>query len=466
MLLTITSTGPDAAGLGYLLHKNPERPQMFELSFGKAYVFYPETEETRCTAALLLDIDPLDLARGKAGSKGGGLFDYVNDRPYVSSSFMSVALASVYGTAMKGRCEARQALADSPLELSAAVTALPCRGDAAMLERVFSPLGYSVEYTTEVLDEQYPDWGAGRYVNLIIRGRVRLKELLTHLYVLIPVFDRQKHYWVGMEEVDKLLRVGEGWLERHPEKEFIVSRYLSRRRGLTRMALERLDDGESGAAEETAKAGEEREAGEETEKFTALNEQRLQAVVAALRGSESVIDMGCGNGNLLRLLLKEKQFARIAGTDVSLAALEWAKRRLNFDTLPEALKNRLTLFQSALTYEDDRYGGYEAAAVVEVIEHLDPGRLSAFERVLFARAHPKKVVLTTPNVEYNEKYKNLSEDGLRHGDHRFEWTREQFREWAGGVAERYGYSIAYSEIGGKDEERGSPTEMGVFTVCE
>jgi 3' terminal RNA ribose 2'-O-methyltransferase Hen1 len=462
MLLTITYAGPDATGLGYLLHKNPERPQVFELNFGKAYVFYPEAEETRCTAALLLDIDPLDLARGKVGSKEGGLFDYVNDRPYVSSSFMSVAISSVYGTAMSGRCATRQALADSPLELSAAVTALPCRGDTAMLERVFSPLGYSVEHTkhaTEVLDERHPDWGAGRHVNLTLRGRVRLKELLAHLYVLIPVFDRQKHYWVGRDEVDKLLRVGEGWLETHPEKEFIVRRYLSRGRGLTRMALERLDDGEGGAAEET-------EEEEKSQSPATLNEQRLQAVVAALRGSESVIDMGCGEGNLLRLLLKEKRFARIAGTDVSLVALERAKRRLNFDELPEALKNRLTLFQSSLTYEDDRHEGYEAAAVVEVVEHLDPGRLAAFERVLFARARPKKAVLTTPNVEYNEKYKNLPEGGLRHGDHRFEWTREQFREWAGGVAERHGYSVVCSEIGGEDEKYGSPTEMGVFTLCE
>lgn len=170
MLLTITYYGPNASDLGYLLHKNPDRPQVFELSFGNAYVFYPEAEEDRCSAALLLDIDPLDLARGKPGAKGGGLFDYVNDRPYVSSSFMSVAIARVYGAAMSGRCASRQDLADSPLRLSAAVTMLPCRGDAAMLDRVFSPLGYSVEYAADVLDEQYPGWGVSFYVNLTLRG--------------------------------------------------------------------------------------------------------------------------------------------------------------------------------------------------------------------------------------------------------------------------------------------------------
>jgi 3' terminal RNA ribose 2'-O-methyltransferase Hen1 len=281
--------------------------------------------------------------------------------------------------------------------------------------------------------------------------------MLAHLYVLIPVFDRQKHYWIGSEEVDKLLRAGEGWLEKHPEKEFIVNRYLGRGRGLTRAALERLDSGESGA---------DTESGEDGENKPSLNERRLQAVVSALRGCESVIDMGCGDGNLIRLLMREKSFSRIAGTDVSLAALERAKRKLDYDNLPDALKNRVTLFQSSLTYEDDRHAGYDAAAVVEVIEHIDPGRLSAFERVLFDRARPGKVVVTTPNVEYNENYTGLADNRLRHADHRFEWTREQFRRWGDGAAARHGYSVVYGEIGDEDEECGSPTEMGVFTRCE
>jgi hypothetical protein len=127
MLLTITYNGENVSDLGYLLHKNPARPQTIELSFGKAHVFYPEVSAERCTAALLLDIDPLDLARGKEGSGSGGLFDYVNDRPYVSSSFMCTAISQAFGTAMSGRCEKRQALADTPLRLSARITMLPCK---------------------------------------------------------------------------------------------------------------------------------------------------------------------------------------------------------------------------------------------------------------------------------------------------------------------------------------------------
>ena len=461
MLLTITYRGEDATDLGFLLHKNPSRPQVFDLNHGKAYVFYPEAETSRCTAALLLDINPLHLARGKAGSRDGGLFDYVNDRPYVSSSFMSTAISKVYGTAMSGRCDKRQALADSPLELTAVITMLPCRGDTDALESIFAPLGYSVEFTSSDLDEKHPEWGGSRYVNLTLSGKVRLQDLLRHLYVLIPVFDRQKHYWVGKEEIEKLLRHGEGWLEDHPEKASITRRYFNRKQGLARLALDRLDNDESGAAEE----------GDEiidVPKKPTLNSQRLVAVVDALKaaGATSVIDMGCGEGNLLQLLIKEKACARIAGMDVSVSTLERAHRQLKIDRMPDIQKNRISLFQSSLTYKDHRYSGYDAAAVVEVIEHLDQSRLAAFEQVLFGAAKPPLVVVTTPNIEYNENYESLKEGSLRHGDHRFEWTREEFRQWGDKVAEKHGYVVRYSDVGDEDETRGTPTQMGVFTLCE
>jgi len=461
MLLTITYQGPNATDLGFLLHKNPQRQQVFDLSYGKAYVFYTEAEANICTAALLLDIDPLDLARGKVGSRDGGLFDYVNDRPYVSSSFMSTAISKVYGTAMTGRCDKRQELADSALDLTAIVTMLPCRGDTAMLESVFAPLGYTVVFTASELDEKHAEWGGSRYIDLTLSGKVRLQDLLRHLYVLIPVFDRQKHYWVGKEEVEKLLRYGEGWLEEHPEKEFITRRYFARKQGLARLALDRLDNGEGGAVEETDET-------DNAPKKPNLNSRRLTAVVDALKdaGATSVIDMGCGEGNLLQLLMKEKSFVRVTGMDVSFSTLERAHQRLKIDRMPELQKNRINLFQSSLTYKDDRYAGYDAAAVVEVIEHLDQNRLTAFEQVLFGATKPPVVVLTTPNIGYNENYESLTEGSLRHGDHRFEWTRAEFQQWGSEVADKYGYTVKYSDIGDEDETRGTPTQMGVFTLCE
>ena len=466
MILTITYTGQNTTDLGYLLYKNPYRPQVFELNHGKAYVFYPEVSNERSTAALLLEIDPVDLARGKVGSIGGGLFDYVNDRPYVSSSFMSTAISRVFGTAMTGRADSRQALSDSSLDLSATVIMLPCRGEQDKLKSVFEPLGYQVSYESFVSDEKFPDWGESKYVNLTISGKVRLRDLLDHLYVLIPVFDRQKHYWVGAEEVEKLMRHAGDWLPAHPEKAYIAGRYLNRRRSLVNMAFERLTV--SNEADGEVIASELEDAEEKADKTLNLNTLRLGSVVAALKscGAKRVIDIGCGEGNLLLQLVKESQFIRITGTDVSHAALERASERLKLERAGDFMRERVHLFQGSLTYKDARFAGYDAACVVEVIEHLDIPRLAAFERVLFEFAKPPVVILTTPNKEYNVNYGLLCEGALRHGDHRFEWTRSDFKCWATKTADKFGYAVQFSEIGDVDAVHGAPTQMGVFTICE
>ena len=454
MLLTITYTGHNTPDLGYLLYKNPSRAQVFELSFGRAHVFYPEVTDERTTVALLLDIDPITLTRGKQGSKG--LFDYVNDRPYVSSSFMSVALAKVFGTAMTGRADAHQALSDSPLDLTATVTMLSCRTDRERLRDVFEPLGYQVSYETFILDETFPAWGDSPYVNLTLTGKVRLRDLLSHLYVLIPVFDKQKHYWIGQDEVDKLLRVGADWLPDHPQKQFITTRYLGFHRDLTADAITRLEP-EAAALDDDD---------EPPVTQARLNPQRLAAVVEQLKqsGAHSVIDLGCGEGNLLKLLLTDGQFTRITGMDVQVQALRRASARLRLEEAGDAKRDRVQLFQGSLAYDDPRLKGYDAAAVVEVIEHMDMARLPAFERAVFLVAHPATVVLTTPNREYNAQYQHLS-DGLRHHDHRFEWTRAEFAAWAQAVGDKYGYQVAISSIGDEDESIGAPTQMAVFSCA-
>ena len=464
MLLTITYSGRNTSDLGFLLHKNPYHPQSFELNHGSAYVFYPEISDEKTTVALLLDIDPIDLARGKENSASEGLFDYVNDRPYVSSSFLSVAIAKVFGTAMSGRADEYQALSDSPLDLQMTVAMLPCRSDPVMLNRVFEPLGYETSYETFDMDENFPGWGKSKYVNLTIKGKVRLRDLLKHIYILVPVFDRQKHYWIGKDETEKLLRNAEDWLIDHPEKAYITSRYLKNMRPLVNMAFARLVS----ADEETKEPAGEEETPEAHEQKLNLNAQRLGSVIAALKScrARSVIDIGCGEGNLLNLLVRERQFEKIAGTDVSVLALERAVKKLKLDEAGDIMKNRITLFQSSLTYKDTRFAGFDAACVIEVIEHLDIPRLTAFERVLFEYAKPSAVILTTPNREYNVKYENVGEGGLRHGDHRFEWTREEFHKWAAKTAEKHGYTVRFSEIGEADEALGAATQMGVFTLCE
>jgi 3' terminal RNA ribose 2'-O-methyltransferase Hen1 len=464
MLLSLTTSYRPATDLGYLLAKNPDRCQTFELAFGRAHVFYPVAREDRCTAILLLDIDPIGLIRGRRGAGGpsGPLAQYVNDRPYVASSFLSVALARVYSSAMKGQSKGRPDLAKAAIPLEASVPAVPCRGGADMLRRLFEPLGYAIRVDRLPLDTRFPDWGESPYFTVSLSATCRLADLLTHLYVLLPVLDDEKHYWVGQDEIDKLLARGEGWLSSHPERETIVHRYLKRQRRLVREALARLiadEDPDPAATEEKLEGRE-----EALERPLSLQEQRIRAVVAALKqaGARRVLDLGCGEGKLLQVLLKDREFERVVGMDASWRALEMAVERLDLERLPTMVRARIEVFQGALTYRDRRLSGFDAACAIEVVEHIDPARLTAFERCVFEFARPGTVIVTTPNVEYNVLFEGLEAGRLRHRDHRFEWSRGEFRAWANDTAGRFGYSVQILPVGQEEAEVGPPTQMAVF----
>ena len=459
MLLTISADRPPATDLAFLLHKHPDRCQSFALAFGTAHVFYPEATAGRTTAALLVEVDPVGLVRG-----GGGLEQYVNDRPYVASSFLSVAVAQVFGSALAGTCKTRPELVTEKLPLTATLPAVPVRSGEVLVRRLFEPLGYAVEARRLPLDDQFPDWGDSPYHALTVRGTVTLAELLTHLYVLLPVFDDAKHYFVGPAEVAKLLAKGAGWLAAHPDKDLISRRYLKHRAALYRAALGRLTADEPAPAADAPAAG---RAETELERGLSLNSQRLGAVLAAVKagGAASVLDLGCGEGKLLKGLAADRQFSRVVGVDVSARALAVAARRLRLD--PGAKDaGRVELLHGSLVYRDARLGRFDAAAVVEVVEHLDPPRLRAFERVVWEFARPRRVVLTTPNREYNRLWPTLPAGQFRHPDHRFEWTRDEFRAWAEGVAGRHGYAVRFAPVGPEDEQAGPPTQMAVFSLVE
>ncbi|RAK57011.1 3' terminal RNA ribose 2'-O-methyltransferase Hen1 [Phenylobacterium deserti] len=459
MFLSLATTHRPATDLGFLLHKHPSRVHETELPFGKAIVFYPEATETRCEAALLLDVDPIGLVRGKG--RGEGLLDqYVNDRPYAASSFLSVALGRALRTAMTGTSRERPELADCEIPLEARVTPLSIRGGGeALVRSLFEPLGWSVQIEPAPAVSQD---GASSYVSLRLAGTARLRALLSHLYVLIPVLDDDKHYWVGEDEVEKLLRRGEGWLESHPSRDLIVRRYLIHRRALTREALERL----APETREEALEATERPSSEDTlERPLRLNDQRLSAVADVLRasGARAIADLGCGEGKLLQHLLRERWLERLVGLDASARDLEWAAKRLKLDQPGGPPEGRVRLLHSSLTYRDRRWEDVDAAVLVEVIEHLDLDRIPALERVVFGAARPATVVVTTPNAEYNALFPNLEGGAFRHPDHRFEWTRVEFRAWAERVADAYGYRVAFDHIGEVDAAVGAPTQMAVFS---
>jgi 3' terminal RNA ribose 2'-O-methyltransferase Hen1 len=465
MLLTISTTHTPATDLGFLLHKNPARPQSVELSFGTAHVFYPEATQERCTAALLLEVDPVGLVRGRRGpaGEGGALEQYVNDRPYVASSFMSVAIARVYGSALSGKSGDRPDLVQREIPLRVKIAVLPCRGGETFLRKLFEPLGYVVEATGHPLDETIPGWESSKYFTVELSATKRLSDLLSHLYVLIPVLDGDKHYWVSDDEVQKLLRHGEGWLAAHPEREAIAHRYLKHQKSLARQALEQLLHEEITEVEEKELARNQEE--HALEERISLNEQRIATVVSVLKevGAKRVVDLGCGEGRLLKALLGEREFTEIVGLDVSFRALETAKDRLNWDRLPEMQRKRLSLLHGSLMYRDKRLSGFDAASIIEVIEHLDAARLSAFERVLFEFARPMVAIVTTPNAEFNVKFELLPAGKFRHKDHRFEWSRTEFQGWANGIGSRFGFSVRFLPVGAADPIVGPPTQMAVFS---
>ncbi|MFF4047388.1 3' terminal RNA ribose 2'-O-methyltransferase Hen1 [Streptomyces chartreusis] len=478
MFLTITTTGtPErpATDLGFLLHKHPEKAQRFSTSYGTAHVLYPEADDQRCTAALLLEVDAVALVRrgkgkGRGGAPDAALAQYVNDRPYAASSLLAVALSAVFSSAMRGVCNARPERAAEPLPLRIEVPSLPARGGPELVRRLFEPLGWAVTVEPVPLDVRFPEWGDSRYVRLVLESQaLTLAEALRHLYVLLPVLDDAKHYWVASDEVDKLLRAGEGWLPDHPEQKLITSRYLSRRWSLTREAMERLelvrlaeaDDSEVEDIDNAVEAETEAE-----EKPTPLAVQRRDAILAALKasGAARVLDLGCGQGQLVQALLKDPAFTEIVGVDVSMRALTIAGRRLKLDRMGERQASRVRLFQSSLAYTDSRLKGYDAAVLSEVVEHLDLPRLPALEYAVFGSARPRTVLVTTPNVEYNVRWESLPAGHVRHGDHRFEWTREEFRAWARSVAERHGYEVEFVPVGLDDPEVGPPTQMAIFEM--
>lgn len=462
VLLTISTTTRPATDLGYLLHKHPGRVQTHESSVGVAHVFYPEATDERCTVALLLEVDPIALVRGKRhGSQAFSLAQYVNDRPYAATSMLTVAMNRVFRTAMAGRCEARPELAVTPLELEVRVPSLPSADGGDMIRRMFEPLGWAVSASNAPLDPAVPRWGESRYFDVTLTGQLVLSDALSQLAVLIPCLDGGKHYWVSDDEVDKLLRSGRGWLAGHPERDTILRRSLAHQRDLIVTAAGRLAevDDSSAALVDDGPPSEEPPPARK-----ALSLQRMEAVLEALGSvnAHRVVDVGCGEGTLLRRLLQDPSYTEVVGADVSARALDVATKRLGLERMPDSQRARLTLLQSSLMYGDLRLRGFDAIVLQEVVEHIEPDRLPSLERNVFAVAEPTSVIVTTPNADYNPLFPSLPVGTMRHHDHRFEWTRSEFAEWATRVAVEHHYTVEVAGVGEIDQLLGAPTQMATF----
>lgn len=457
MILSISTSHKPLEDLGYLLHKNPSRIHEFNLSFGKAQVFVSKLSGEEIEMTLMVDVDPVGLVRGKGPfDQGHSLSHYVNDRPYASSSFLSTAIADVFGTAMNGHCKLRPELVDVKLPLKVLIPVVPSTAGEEGIRKLFEPLGY------EVGVEQTSDHS--RYYEVKLSIYQTLQLVLQHLYVLIPVLDKNKHYYVSQDEIEKLVKKGGEWLANHPSKEWITRRYLKYQRKLTDEALERLEELENDNEDENTEHSKNNQSDNLLEEKWNLHEQRLGTVTALLKTLpiKSVADLGCGEGKLIRMILQQTSIPRILGMDVSSRALSFAKDRLHLDRMPRIQRDRIELILGSLMYRDRRLEGVDAITLIEVIEHMDQSRLKTMERIVFEKIAPRFVILTTPNAEYNVLFESLCTGGFRHSDHRFEWTRNEFSKWVCDMCVRFGYTHEISMIGPVHEEFGSPSQMVVF----
>ncbi|HEY7094903.1 MAG TPA: 3' terminal RNA ribose 2'-O-methyltransferase Hen1 [Ktedonobacterales bacterium] len=470
MLVTLTCHAPNAPDVGYLFGKNPASLFAREFSGGRVLVFYPEVADEHLTIALLTEINPIALVRTASGAHG--LDQYVNDRPYVASSLTSVALNVAFGSALGGKSRERPERVDEVMRWEISLPVVACDAGEEFITRIFAPLGYEVVVERLPLDPVFPAWGSSNLYTIRLSGAQTVQAVLSHLYVLLPVLDNAKHYYIEASETEKLLRHGGAWLASHPERDLITRRYLRYRRPLVTSALARLADLAAEEGDEQVEAAEaaQDETAEETlsttpaEKALNLHRQRLDAVMEAIRAANatSLVDLGCGEGRLLTLALNERALKRILGMDVASSSIARARRCLHLDDMSPAQRQRIEVVQGSLLYRDRRLEGFDVAALVEVVEHLDPPRLGAMERVVFAHARPRRVIVTTPNREYNAHWEALGAEKLRHRDHRFEWTRAECQAWAERVGQTYGYNAEWRKIGPADENLGAPSQMVIF----
>ncbi len=481
MLMSITLEKTEnrnykASDLGFLLHKHPESVHEFNLSFGKAHVFYPQASDKECTAVLHAELDGIDMVKNFRIPKGSSrqLKQYVNDRPYSVNSFFTVALSNIYRTALNGACKKQPELVKQALPLTVNLPVLPSKGGESLIRQLFEPLGYEIDLNQHAFDEQRPEWGNSPYFNVTLKNTTLLSEILTHLYVLIPVLDNDKHYWVGFDEVDKLIKNGKHWIPKHPHKNIIVARYLKKQSSLTRKALaefeleaSELDNMEETTIDETQEHyGQSQASEDKLEKKVRLNDLRIQKIIETIGELDvnNITDFGCGEGKYLKEYLKIAKLNKITGIEVSTSVLDKAEQRLKIERLPEKTRNKLFLLQGSLTYKDSRLKNIDLATCIEVIEHIDEDRLDAFAESLFGFSKPRYAIVTTPNVEFNATFENLPAGKFRHNDHRFEWDRKTFHNWCQNIGKKYGYAICFDEIGATHPKFGAPTQMALFKM--
>jgi 3'' terminal RNA ribose 2''-O-methyltransferase Hen1 len=444
--LSIATTRPKAADLGFILYKHPDRVFRSDSSRNKnlkAVGFYPEAGDERCEFVLLVEVDPVERVRGLAWN--GGIAQYVEPLPFLASSYMSQAISLCLRSAMNGIVSSKDPSEDARLRAMAVehwpleIKVSPIRTSPALIERMFQPLGWEVTIDSMPLDVPGVERDNALHT-VTLKGSSTVQDALTQLYVLLPALDPVRHYFYDEAEVAKLLEKSRNWLETHPARNLIVGRYLSKSRELREAAMSQF--------EEAVEAPQ--EAAIEVSAHSARH-MRIAEAVSAM-GDVRIVDLGCGEGKLLSRLAFLPGKIEIVGVEPSLRDLEKARKNLSRNPARQ-MDPRVKLRHGSIAYADDSLRNFDVAILSEVIEHIDPERLDHAERCVFGFMKPEVVIVTTPNAGFNTVF-GLSDGEFRHRDHRFEWSVDEATDWCRRVAATYGYEFEIDGAGGYDENVG------------
>lgn len=452
MQLTIKAIGENSRVISYLLSKNPSNLYDRDEKGSRVRLVYTAFTEEETELLIYVTPDPVELVRNSPNTFD--ITQYINDREFAVSSLFCSYIKSALATALNGKPKDDFIKwVDYKFDLILGFGPVASDLPDAVIESIFTPIGYEVKIERGITDYSFKlkSRSSARYINLT--GRQTLQNAIRHLFILIPVLDNYKHYYMDKSEVDKLERYGTGWLDDHPMRDLIIKRALKFKELISEVASPKKEDLLQGDSEPV----------EESEIKVRLNEQRYQTIVdivTKLPQKETVVDFGSGEGKLSVRLGFIPGVKEVLAVEPSQVSQLRAIRKIDKVRSSEGFVAPTQVWGS-LFYFDTRLCDKDVMILSEVIEHIDEYRLAPIIETVFAQYSPKTLIINTPNYEYNVVFE--MKDNLRHSDHRFEWTREQFSLWCKELGARYNYSVNIGGIGEEDTDHGFPTQIAIFS---
>ncbi|WIM41190.1 3' terminal RNA ribose 2'-O-methyltransferase Hen1 [Paenibacillus sp. PK4536] len=478
MYLTIKATGTHASMISHLLAKNPNNLYDRTEKGARIRLVYTSFQPEETEVLLFVTPDPIDLVKGSPDHYD--ITQYINDRELVVSSLFCSYIRPALGTALNGKPKADYIdWVEHPFTLHMSMGPVASDLPDSMIESLFQPLGYEVQMERGEIDYSFDLKNRSTVRHIQISGQQTLQHMLRQLYILIPVLDNYKHYYISDDEIERLQRYGEGWLSTHPQHDLIIKRSLrfaplikeyeqkvAKNEDITNVSTE-LSTHQAEASEMKSELSEDQDKqydSNQTEPpVIRLNELRYRAIVeqvSQLPQHKQIVDFGAGEGKLSVRLGEIEGVEQIWAVEPSMQSqLRAIDRFAKLEGRTDYVIPVVTT--GSLFYRDERWVDQDVIILCEVIEHINEVRLPQVIHTLFTDYRPQTLIMTTPNREYNEVYQ-MGKDEIRHTDHRFEWTRAELEQYCTQWIQDRPYTFTLSGIGEKHEQYGQPTQMVVF----